>query len=219
MSLTQHELDRIRYESGANVLRIGSEPYVTFQAIFSRVILPYTTDVGSTSTSTIAAVTAGADASVTVLANPLGQDTATVAFAPGVAVVVDVGPSQEFATVRSVSGLTLILSTLSNAHGAAAAPYPVNVKGSEWIVRDILTRLDAINAELSSTAVQGAGTAAVDEIKLHASLKGGRDQRDRFDALIVQRMNARDDLCSAIGLPNQWRAKPGGQGPTRYELY
>ena len=220
MSLTSVELDRIRYELGISLVRLGAEPFIAFYAVFTKAVAPYLTDTGSTSTTTIAAVTTGADAVVTVVANPIVTDPyGTVAFAPGVDVVVDTGPNQEFATVRAVTGLSLTLSTLSLAHGTAGAQYPVILKGAEWIVRDILTRITAINGELSSTAVQGAGAAAVDEIKLAVSMRNGKDQRDRFDSLIVQREQARFDLSYALfgaDIRTNSRRRSGGG---RMELY
>jgi hypothetical protein len=215
MSLTSVELDRIRYELGAAVTRIGAEPYITFQAVFSKAIAPYLTDIGSTSTTTVAAVAGGASTAIVVAANPIAADPYNApGFVVGADVVVDVGPAREFATIAVVSSLSLTL-TLSNAHGTAGAPYPVVLKGAEWIVRDIIARIDVINTQLSSVAPMTSGIKAVDEIEFFGGGEGKRS-RNRADDLLYQRMIARDDLSSAIGVPNMWRTKRQAQ---RFELY
>lgn len=199
MALTSTEIDRCRYECRIALTRIGAEPYIGFNALMTKAIAPYLIDYGSTSTTTVAAASPAVDAVITVVANPVVPDPYNApGFVPGAQVVVDLGPSQEFSTIRAVSGLQLTLSTLTNAHGTAGAQYPVILKGAEWIVRDIIGRIDAVNTELSSTAVQGAGTAQVDEIKLHASIKGSAPQKDRFEALVGQREQARLDLSYAL---------------------
>ena len=219
MALTSVEVDRCKYEVGVALTRIGAEPYITYTAVFDRAVAPYLIDYGSTSTTTVQATTGGADATVVVAANPIVPAPYNSAgFVVGAQVVVDVGPSQEFSTIRAVSGLSLTLSTLQYAHGLGGAQYPVILKGAEWIVRDIIARIDVINTELGTTAPLGAGTQQVDEIKLYASQRGGTTQRDRFESLVAQRDQARFDLSFAIFGADIRNFRKAGGG-SRVELY
>ena len=215
MALSSTEVDRIRYALGYPVTRIGAEPYITYAAVFDKAIIPYLTDVGSTSATAVTAVVAGADVAVTVAINPtLPQYPNGLAFVVGVIVAVDVGPTSEQSIIKAVSGNVLTL-TLSNAHGALA-PYPIVLAGAEQIIRDILTRLDDINTELR-IAVKGSGVQQVDEVQLYANTKGRTKQADKFGALMFQRDQARTDLSDAIGLVNLRTARRGGGG--KMELY
>src|SRR5512147_2694673 len=97
MPLTSGELDRIRAETGYNVLGVGAEPYIGVQAIFSQVIQPYLREGADTTSST------------SVAASSTGTFvTLSVASATGITlherVAVDVDDFLEMATVRSISG-------------------------------------------------------------------------------------------------------------------
>jgi len=201
--------------------RIGAEPFIAFNAIFTKAIAPYLIDYGSTSATSVLAVQSGAQVAIAVVANPVVVDPYNVAcFAPGTAVVVDVGPLQELATVLSldvVGGVNLTMQ-LTLAHGAGGASYPVVLAGGEFAVREILSRLTVIEGQLSSTAPLSAGVEAVDEIKMSASIRGRGAQRNRFDDLMVQRDQARRDLGDILGL-GEYYLRKGRSGGSRVELY
>lgn len=215
MALTQPELDRIRQELGVPLTRIGAEPYITWQAVFARAIAPYLIDTGSTSTTSVVAASGGASVPVTVAANPNAPDFAAPVFVPGCEVVVDMGPPQEVATIQSVAGLVLTL-TLSNAHSGT---YSVVPKGAEWNVRQILSRLETIRVQLSNIAPLQAGVVQVDEIKLSEGTRKGAGPRNMADELVSQRMQAREELSSSLGVPNLWRQRAMTQSSSRVELY
>lgn len=210
MALYSTELDSIRYQLGYPVVRIGAEPLIGYAAVFDRAIAPYLTDTGTTSSTAVAAAPSSTPVSVAVtLADATG-------FQTGSSAVVDVGPSQEFATVESVVGSVIRVSLL-NAHGTNGA-YPVVLNGAEQVVRQILARIAAVEAEMRYTAPTAGGVKAVDEVEFFgAQGSRGRGQRSKIDDLVYQRAIARDDLADAIGVPNLRNVKRGGG--SRVELY
>lgn len=216
MALRQEEIDRIRYELGVPLTRVGAEPYITWVPIFAKVIQPYLFDNSTTSTTAVSAAPGGAPISVTLVANPEGPDGFGLVFAVGTSCVVDVGPAQEIATIAALSGLVATM-TLANAHGGAGASYPIAPNGAEQIVRDIFVRLDAINVQLRTIAPQTAGITQADEIKLSPSMRGRSRQSDTFDSLVAQRDQARQDLADAIGFKDL--RKLAQSSVSRVELY
>jgi hypothetical protein len=225
MALKWEEIQRLRYETGYNVVGVGAELYTIdgYAAVFDQAIEPYLVDFGSTSTTTVAA--GAGTTTLTLASNPTvyGANGPTtnvygLSFQVGSSLVVDVGPNQEIGSaqtgnviIQAISGLTITLA-LQNAHGPTQ--YPVVLKGGEWIIRDILTRLDTINTQLKGFAPAVAGLAQADEAKFFSSMKGRRGQKGVTDDLMEQRDWARKDLCSALGIPNLWerRGKWGGGG-------
>lgn len=208
MSLRPEEVLRIKFECGVSVTLIGAEPYIAYNAVFDKAIQPYIVDPTTTSTST---VTAGQTQSISLAAIPVIAGSTNPAFSVGSSVTVDVGPASEVVQIQVLSGTT-IWATFANAHGANGV-YPVTMAGGEQVVRDILTRLDVIKAQLTNNAPLAAGVEQLDngEIKLFPSTPIGsrRGSRDMFDSLIAQREQARDDLGEAIGFPNLRSMKRG----------
>lgn len=214
MSLRPEELDIIKQQLGVVLTRVGAEPYLQYIALFDRVIYPYLYDNSTTSSTTVAA-NAG-NTALTVAANPAAPNNAQLlTFNVGTSVVVDVGGAQETTTIGALSGLSFAMN-LVNAH---TAPYPIWPNGAEWAVRGILARIVAIEGQLNQVAPYTAGVAKADEGALAVSMRGGRSGRtlDKFDSLVAQRMQARDDLSGAVGFPNLWREKRNGTN--RVELY
>ncbi len=115
-----------------------------------------------------------------------------------------------------ITTLTGSVATMSlfNAHGAAGA-YPVKLKGAEFIVRDILSRLRNIHDLLRSEAPYSAGVSQADQdVKFFGgkTYSHGNMGGTRTEVLFQQRMDARDELCSALGLPNLRRTRKAGNG-------
>ena len=214
MSLRSEELDRIKYELGVPMTRIGAEPYISFVAIFDRVIQPYLFDNSTTSSSS---VVAGAAQAITLAANPATPNGVGLTFAVGTLCLVDMGPSQEQCVIQAITGLSVTM-TLGNSHGSVV-PYPIAPVGSEQIVRDILTRLDVIRLQLQTIAPQAAGVESVDDIRLFASGRGRKGVTlDKAQALLLQRDVARDDLGDALGCPNFRKARRAS-GANSFEVY
>lgn len=200
MALRPEEILRTKYALGVNVGLLGQEPYITYLAIFDRAIQPYIIDPSTTSTTSVSG--GGIPVAVVVAAIPVIAGSAVPAFTVGTTVTVDVGPLSEQAQITIVTGTTIWL-TLNNAHGANGA-YPIFMAGGEQVVRDILTRIANIEAQLATFAPQAAGVQQIDEIKMYAATTAGnrRGSRDMFESLIQQREQARDDLGEAVGFPN-----------------
>lgn len=205
--LTNDEILRLKGACGYNVVGIGAEFYSSLEgyvALFDRAIQPYLIDLGTTSTTSVAAAPSGATVAITLAANPsiAGNNSQTTAFAVGSKIVVDVGPAQEAGVViQAMTGLQAYVQ-LFQAHGTLTA-YPVQPMGAEYQVRAYLARLDAINAQLDTIAPSTAGIQQAGSVKIYGSVSGGRRGRERnkFDDLIAQRLQARRDLCGLLGVP------------------
>jgi hypothetical protein len=191
MALLDSELDRIRFETGWNLLNVGAEPYIGVAAIFSQVIQPYLRSGAITTSST--AVTAASEATPVTLTL-----ASAIGFSAQCRVVVDVDDAQEAATVQSLSGSNITLA-LKNAHTGA---YAVTVEGGESIVRELLGQIRAVRVQMGQTFGEGA-LKKVDEVEFY-DVKG---TQARFGMLGDQLMYWRDELCSALGISNGWRQK------------
>lgn len=210
VALRTDEILRIKGECGYNVTSVGGEAYALggYVALFDKVIQPYLVDLGTTSTTVVVASSLGAFATLTLASNPAatGNVTQPLAFTVGSNVVVDVGTAAENSTITVLSGLTA-MCLLFNAHGTNGV-YPVVLKGAEQFIRDYLTRIDIINAQLNLAPLQG-GVKKVDEVELFGS-SGRTKTKDRFESLVAQRLQARRDLCLALGIPYLPDARRGG---------
>lgn len=199
MSLRSEEIDRIKFELGCPLTRIGAEPYISYIALFDKVIVPYLTDTSTTSATTIVAAASGAAVALALAANPAASNGIGLTFQVGTSVIVDVGPNLETSTIQSIAGLSATM-TLTLAHSGT---YPVVPVGAEQIVRDILARLDVIRVQLQTVAPLTSGVEAADEAKFFPAGAGRRGKTDdKFTSLVRQREVARNDLSDAIGFPN-----------------
>lgn len=191
MALLESEIMRLRFECGYNVLNAGAEPYVSVVAIFNQVIATYM-QAGATTTSstTVVDVTTPVPVALT-LASATG-------FAAGQRVWIDVDTRQESATVQSIAGSTITVQ-LQNPH---TGTYPVTVDGGEGMVRSLLRRLDQVQAAIA-IGYQSAGIKKVDEVEFYGNSypTGGSRIRMLYEA----QMRIRDELCSALSVPNYWR--------------
>lgn len=200
MALTDSEIMEAKFHTGWSVLEAGAEPYIGIASAFDTVIQAYTEAGASTTSST--AVTAASTATPATL---------TLASATGFAlfdrVVIDVDDRQEEATVQSVSGSDIVV-LLTKAHSGT---YPVTVEGGEVIIRRILRKLRDLTgvsgSMASGTSAASGGLKKVDEVEWYdASSASGKTQ---FDMLAEQVMYWRDQLASALGIPNGWRHRAG----------
>ena len=219
MALRWEDTQRLKQETGYNVANIGAELYVLngYAAVFDAALAPYLVDQGSTSTSTVGPYATPTLVQITVLANPnvtgnavngppSQPNTYGKVFQVGSKVVVDVGLAQEAPIVLTAVDPTGLILTLpiTNAHGISGVSYPVYLYAGEWLVRDVLSRLDIINTQLKGYAPVVAGLAQADEAKFFASQRGRRGQQGVFDDLMAQRDMARRDLCALLGIENLW---------------
>lgn len=190
MALLDSEIERIRFELGYPVLTNGAEPYIGISPIFDNVIQPYVS-AGASTTSATAVTAASTPTPVTLTL------TSASGFSAGCRVVVDVDGRQEFATVQSISGSTIVVH-LSNTHSGT---YPVTVEGGETIIREILRHLIKLGTVggLQDQAMSSAGIKKVDEIEFFGD---SRTTVSRQLQLERAKTYWRDELASALGLAN-----------------
>lgn len=188
MALLTSELWRIRYELGYPTLTIGALPYVDLVSIFEQVIAPYTEAGAITTSATVVAAPTAPTLTSVVLASATG-------FSAGDRVWLDVDAAQESATVRSMSGSTIVVS-LSNAHGATGG-YPVTVDGGEAIIRELLGKIAAVS-QSQGDATSDAGVKKVDEIEFFPSKQTGGSTV--FGDLNTQREYWRRELADTLGV-------------------
>lgn len=212
MSLRDEEVVRIKAELGYNITGVGADVYIAYTAVFDRAVQPYLIDPSTTSSTAVTAVAGGASVALTLASNPPSlSSTQSNAFVVGSKVVVDVGAAQETSIITSLNGLSATM-VLANAHSGT---YPVVLQGAEQFIRDILTRIDAIQAEMLNVAPKTAGLQAlVGELEfVSGGSSRGRPGRNKFEELLFQRTIARRDLAAAIGVPYlaDVRGRSGGQ--------
>ena len=191
MSLTDEELYRLRYELGFNLMTTSAIPYIGVTQLFDQVIQPYLASGTNTTSSTAVTAATSATPATLTLASATG-------FASLARVVVDVDDREEIVTVQSVSGNT-ITALFKLAH---TGTYPVILEGAESIIRDILRQIRGVQKQLSS-ATSTAGLKRVDVIEFYGASKSTSQLSMLKDAL----MHWRDQLASALGVPNLWREK------------
>lgn len=203
MALRAEEILQIKFELGVSVTLIGAEPYITYLAIFDKAIQPYIIDPTTTSSTAVTAAAVPTAVQLTVASIPVVAATNLPAFTVGTQVNVDVGPNAENPQILAISGNSIWV-TLCNAHGQNSQPYPVTMAGGEFQVRQILQRINFITQQLGSLAVVTAGVEEADKNRFYASTPSGsrRGSRDKYETLVAQREQARNDLGEAVGFPN-----------------
>lgn len=190
MALLDSELDRIRFETGWNLLTVGAEPYIGIAAIFDRVIQPNMRAGAVTSSSTgVTSTSFGSPLTIT-LADGTGFNT-------GARIVVDVDDRQETLTAQLVSG-TALTAVFSKPHSGT---YQVTVEGGESIVRECLKAIRDVRAQMANTFGEGT-LKKVDEVEFYQNGKASL-----FGNLGDQLMFWRDELCSALGIANMWKRR------------
>lgn len=201
MALLQSELDRIKAETGWNLLDVGALPYIGVTSLFEQIIGPNLRAGAVTTSSTAVSASPGTHSpAVLTLASGTG-------FSAGARIVIDVDDRQETVTLESISGVAASV-LLSNAHSGT---YPVTVEGGESIIREYLTNIRNVKSQMAQAF--GAGSLkAVDEVQFYDT-KG----RTLFGVLGEQLAFWRDELASALGIASMWRRNSGGS--TRLAVY
>lgn len=217
--LRYEDIARLKFETGYNVNAVGAELYVLngYAAVFDAAIAPYLVDQGTISFTQVGPYAAPQNVQLALLANPnvtgnavngppSQPNTYGNVFQVGSKIVVDVGPAQERdVIIQTLSGLVVTVA-LQNVHGQNGS-YPVLLQGGEYLVRDVLARLDVINTQLKGYAPAVAGLEQADEAKFYASRRGKQGQQGVFDDLMAQRDMARRDLCALLGIENLWERR------------
>lgn len=198
MALLQSELERLKFESGYNLLTLSALPYAIdgITQIFEQVVQPYL-QFGALSYSTTP---------VTATVPPVYQQmTLTLASTAGMSqgdrIVVDQDLPQEFSHIETIVGNTITCSIINSHSGS----YPVTVEGGESIVRGLLKECVLIQQRISRVATR-AGVKRVDDVELYQQTTEAMGPR--AELLALQRY-WRNELCSALGLPNLREERAG----------
>lgn len=202
-TLTDAEMDRIKYEVLDNVLDLGAVPYLTIHNVYG-IIRDHVTGSTTPATSSSTTVTAAGPATLT-LASVSG-------LAVGTRVVLDVDQSREVVTVRNVSGLAISVICTKPHSGT----YPVEIESALTIVRGMLTDLEALNTR-RQRAFNAAGIKSVDgEVEFFGPADGMTMAQD----VESQRMMLRMELAGACGIGwivrQSLARRAGGGGMVRY---
>ena len=191
MSFTTSELQRIKAELGYNVLSVGADAYIQVSQLFEVVVNSYI-DAEVSTTSSTAVTASGVTQATITLASATG-------FNSGARIVVDVDSRREMVTIQSLSGADAT-ALFSNSH---TGTYPVALDGPIPIAKEALHRVETAKVELARTFGEGA-LRRVDEIEFYDTGKS------LFGSVGDSVMYWRDELASALGVPNLWRRRRGG---------
>lgn len=200
-TLTDAEMDRIKYECLDNVLGFGAVPYISIKNVYG-IIRDNVTGSSTPPTSSSTAVTAAGPVTLT-LASVTG-------LAVGTRVVLDVDQAREVVTVRNVTGLTISVICAKLHSGT----YPVEIESALTIVRGILTDLTQLEIA-TRNAFSKAGIKQVDEIVFF----GDGDSKTVADSVADQRTNMRFELARACGIEWIVRAALARRAGGSFEVY
>jgi enamine deaminase RidA (YjgF/YER057c/UK114 family) len=191
MALTDEELYFLRRELGFNLMTTSAIPYIGVTQLFDQVIQPYlASGTNTTSSTAVTAATTATPATLTL--------ASAVGFTALARVVVDVDDREEIVTVQSVSGST-ITALFKLTHSGT---YPVILQGAEAIIRDILRQIRGVHKQITA-ATSTAGIKQVDVIHFF----GATTSTTQVKSLQGLLMHWRDELASALGVPNLWRER------------
>ena len=200
--LLQSELERLKYESGFNLLTLSALPYALdgVTQIFEQVVQPYLqAGVLTYSSTPVAAIPVGGSPSPVTL-----TVVSTAGIAVGDRLIVDQDLPQEGTHVSAI-GAGTITAMLANAHQGT---YPVTVEGGEAIIRQLLRECVLIQARISASAGR-LGVKRAGDVEFFGTTSNQKGTRGEL--LELQRY-WRGELCEALGIPNlREEARGGGQ--------
>ena len=200
-TLSEIELDRIKFEAMDNVLGFGAVPYASIRNVYG-IIQDNVSSSSVDPTTSSTAVTAAGAATLT-----LAVATSIVA---GTRVVLDVDDSREVVTVRNVSG-SVISVVCTKAH---AGTYPVEIESALTIVRGLLADLETLS-QRERTLYASAGVKSVDEIEFFGPMERG----GALGAIMGARIAKRHELARACGIDWIVREALARSNAGSYEAY
>jgi hypothetical protein len=193
-TLTEIELDRVKFEAMDNVLGFGAVPYASIRNVYGIIQDNVQSSSVDPTTSSTAVTAAGATTLTLVSAAGITQ---------GTRVVLDVDDAREVVTVRNVSGLTISV-VCAKPH---AGTYPVEIESALTIVRGLLADLETLS-QRERTLYSSAGVKSVDGERHRVDRPRGpraRQRRRRVRGVLMgDNATARDafralaDACRAI---------------------
>lgn len=199
-ALTDGELQRLRYELGANVLLVNAEPYIPHQRVFDIIQSNLASDTNAILMASTS-VTAAGSATLTL-------DAVTGLTQMG-RVVVDTDDAYEIATVKRISGLTITVQC-QKVH---TSPFPVEIESGLTLVRCKLWTLGSVERQMFDAA-GAAGIKRADEVEFFSKTEGGL-----LDSLRAQQAMHRTELASLVNLQQVLDGLGFRSGGVGFSLY
>jgi hypothetical protein len=181
-TLTEIELDRIKFEAMDNVLGLGAVPYASIRNVYG--IIQDNVQSSSVDPTTSSTAVTAAGAVTLTLASATG-------ITAGTRVVLDVDDAREVVTVRNVAG-SVISVVCAKTH---AGTYPVEIESALTIVRGLLADLETLS-QRERTLYTSAGVKSVDEIEFF----GPSERGGALGAIMSARIAKRMELARASGI-------------------
>lgn len=182
-TLTDIELDRIKFEAMDNVLGFGAVPYASIRNVYGIIQDNVQSSSVDPTTSSTAVTSAGA-VTLTLVA--------ATGITAGTRVVLDVDNAREVVTVRSVAG-SVISVVCAKTH---AGTYPVEIESALTIVRGLLADLETLSQQ-ERTLYSSAGVKSVDgEIEFF----GPSERGGALGAIMSARTAKRLELARSCGI-------------------
>lgn len=199
--LTDGELQRLRYELGANVVGVGAEPYIGHQQVFDLIQDNLQSDATEPAISATSVTTAG-------------SATLTLDSVSGISqfdrLVVDTDDQYEIVTVQRVSGST-ITARFQKTH---TTPYPVEKESGVTLVRCKLWTLGSLERQIHEASAN-AGIKRVDEVEFFGRSEGG----SALENLARQQAMHRRELASLVNLEQVLDSLGFGRAGSGFSLY
>lgn len=181
-TLSQAEMDRVKFEAMDNVLGYGAVPYVSIRAVYDII----RDNVQSVSTDPTTSSTAVSAAGPTVLT--LASVTGITA---GTRLVLDVDDAREVVTVRAVVGSTVSVVCAKRHSGT----YSVEIESALTIVRGLLADLETLS-QRERVLYASVGVKQVDEVQFFGPAEGGGS----MGLINAARIAKRHELARACGI-------------------
>ena len=182
-TLSEIELDRVKFEAMDNVLGFGAVPYASIRNVYG--IIQSNVQSSSVDPTTSSTAVTAAGAVTLTLADATG-------ITAGVRVVLDVDDAREVVTVRNVAG-SVISVVCAKPH---AGTYPVEIESALTIVRGLLADLETLS-QRERTLYTSAGVKSVDgEVEFF----GPSERGGALGAIMSARIAKRLELTRSCGI-------------------
>lgn len=181
-TLSDAEIDRVKFEAMDNVMGFGAVPYASIRNVYG-IIRDNVQSVSTDPTTSSTAVSA-AGPTVLTLASITG-------IAAGTRLVLDVDDAREVVTVRAVVGSTVSVVCAKRHSGT----YSVEIESALTIVRGLLADLETLS-QRERVLYASVGVKQVDEVQFFGPAEGGGS----MGLINAARIAKRHELARACGI-------------------